>query len=425
MTTIIRGEKYGFDFDGVIHKSTGIPDVRGYPETHHLNIQKNINISIIKRMNEIMWDRGLIEIISSSGSQDGIFDLLKCINDIIKKDSTFDMINLDFFNTYLNKEDVFQKDGKGEYNGKLIDTHNINITNGVLKYNDFILINTKARATNKDIFVFESDVIEYYDDSSPVLLDIIWKCDRKIKEGIKRKPLLLYNVVSSLDKYYPINPNNFLNDINLCFLKSCIKLLCNETISINNGKGYNESLNINKKGILETDPRKLILLNADPKISETLRSYINIAMNDFQDPCLRYICYYINSRFKSILAELQNDKNKVIVYISTIENSIDNHEIPIVNWSANSATIIKNLIITEINKLNKGYPGRIIGTINLVNFFPKIPANNLKNYILLAGKDLNDYNKSIYKLSDMAPVCLFDIITHNLEIKDLRHVFEK
>lgn len=425
MTTIIIGEKYGFDFDGVIHKSTGIPDVRGYPETHHLNIQKNINISIIKRMNDIILGKGLIEIISSSGSQDGIFDLLKCINDIGRTDSRFEHINLDYFVTLLNKEDVFQKDGKGEYTGKLIETPHTEITDKILKYNESISINTKARQANKDKFVFESDVIEYYDDSSPVLLDIIWKFSRKREEGIPRKSIKLFNVVNSLDTYYPINPKNYLNDINLCFFKSCIKLLSNETININNGNKYNELLNINKKGELETDPRSLKLLNSDPKISETLKLYINIAINDFQDPCLRYIYYHIESCFRSILRELKNDKQKIIVYRSNIDNSSNDHIIKIEQWSANSTLILKNLITTEINKLNSKFPSRIIGTSDLGKFFNKITLDNLKNYILLRGKHLYDYNNSIYKFDDKAPVCVFDIITHNVKINDLRCVFGK
>jgi hypothetical protein len=415
MTTIIKKEKYGFDFDGVMHKSVGIPSIHGYPATHS-KIQENPNLSIIRKMDELMNKWPIIEIISSSGAQDGIYDFLIHIFS-----SRFEGICKDYFMSEIGveKKDLFQKNSLGEYTGELIKTPHKDITNGILRYNEYININTNARLKDKSDTVFDSDVIEFYDDSNIVLLNIIWKFEKESKAGNK-KSIKLFNVVNSLDTYYEINMKNYLDDINNCFLKSCVKLLCDESSVINDD--YVNDIKCNN-----LDIRLSSLQNADPEITKTLKLYINIAMNDFTEPSLRYIYYHIQTdRFKILDTLLNSNPKKKIVYPTTIENDPNNHTLTGIWKSDNSRIIINNLIIMEIKKLEKKYNinasnPRVIGELHdetNTNFCKKTNTNGNIHY-LCSSREFLWKNKKHPEHNQ-----IFDIVTSYTDTNNLQYIFK-
>lgn len=416
MTTIIRGAKYGFDFDGVLHKSVGIPSIHGYPATHS-KIQENPNLSIIKKMDELITKGAIIEIISSSSAQDGIYDFLKYIFY-----SRFEGICNDFFMNEIGvkKKDLFYKDSLDKYTGELIKTPHPQITNGILRYNEFIDINTNARQKDKSDTVFDSDVVEFYDDSSIVLLNIIWKFEKESKAGNK-KSIKLFNVINSLDTYYEINMKNYLDDINKCFLKSCVKLLCDESNVINDD--YVNDIKCN-----DLDIRMSSLQNADPEITKTLKLYINIAMNDFIEPSLRYIYYHIQTdRFRILDILLNSNPRKKIVYPTTIENDPNNHTLTGIWISDNSKIIINNLIIMEIKKLEKKYntdPSnpRVIGELHdktiITNFCKKTNPNGNIHY-LCSSREFIWNNKKKPEHNQ-----IFDIVTSYTDTNNLQYIFK-
>jgi hypothetical protein len=177
---------YGFDFDGVIHTSIGIPELNG--QRHCISTIDNLkpNLKIINYIKELIKKDNYIEIISSRKNQDEIV-------------------------TFLER------------------TFNSNERSRIEVIRDAALI-------KKTDTVIVRGVDEFYDDSVNVLKDIIWRLN------IKDHRLKLFLVRPELDDFIEVST---IKELENELLKLNIRLL-NE-MSIKNE--INENYLILKKNI--------------------------------------------------------------------------------------------------------------------------------------------------------------------------------
>lgn len=393
MSKVISGEKYGFDFDGVLHKSVGIPTIHGFPETHPNKIFESPNIFIIQRINEIIESGGKIEIISSTSNQKGIFEFLEKIS---SGEINIPGINKINFNPRRPITGLFKDDGdlaiKSEEDiksKKYNEDYNID-------YNDNIKINTNTRRNDKTDIVYNSQVIEYYDDSTIVLLKIIWKIMNELDKG-KFRSIILFNVIHVLDKYIFIDQNNFIESLNMAFTKWNIKLLSDEMNYINAGGKHIPQ--IDKKGNKIINPRALILKNADDIIINELKLHINISIIDIKDKYIKYIYYHIKiDTFAVKIRTLLKDEDAILIYFSFYKNNPNYHMLSVNGWSVSGKSIISNLIADEIKKLAETHIDRVLGITTSNREFKKTDG---KKYYYLHGTDINlyDYEHKEYGIS--------------------------
>lgn len=162
-------KKYGFDFDGVLHKSVGITNLSGLRSGKSGKLIPNQ--TIITKIKELISHGHEIEIISSRGDQEGISN---------------------FLNEEFTKEEI-----------------------------NSITINKKAANNEKTDTVINSGIIEFYDDSVNVLKEIIWALEDKPTIQIK-----LFLVRPELDDFIPINT---VKELDNELIKLNIRSLCDKS----------------------------------------------------------------------------------------------------------------------------------------------------------------------------------------------------
>lgn len=192
----MESKKYGFDFDGVIHKSVGIPDIKGQRDSNVAHLYEEKNDAIIDKVFDYLKLGYTIEIISSRLKQDEIMPVL-----------------LEFIRTKSGYKDDM-------------------ITNQVK-------INTGAAGDKKTNFVIDSGVIEFYDDSVNVLIDIMLELRKRGNTTMK-----LFLVRPELNDFIEVNSiAQLMNEL----IKLNIRLLCNKSIKNQIDKDYiklKEQINI-------------------------------------------------------------------------------------------------------------------------------------------------------------------------------------
>jgi exonuclease III len=170
---------YGFDFDGVIHKSVTIPDLDGqrHPKQSVADGNQIKNNIIINKIFEYLVTGHQIIIISSRWNQS-----------IIKP----------FIIDKIKTMPGYRK----EMDGKIV-------------------LNTEARGFKKQKTVVDSGVIEFYDDSVNVLKDIMERL------RLTGKMMKLFLVRPELNDFIEINSEEQLDNE---LIKLNIRLLCNKSI---------------------------------------------------------------------------------------------------------------------------------------------------------------------------------------------------
>ena len=163
-------KKYGFDFDGVLHKSVGITNLSGLRSGKSGKLIPNQKI--ITKIKDLISLKQKIEIISSRGDQEGI-----CF-----------FLDEEFTKTEINS----------------------------------ITINKKAANNEKTDTVINSGIIEFYDDSVNVLKEIIWALEDKPTIKIK-----LFLVRPELDDFIQINT---IKELDSELIKLNIRSLCDKSI---------------------------------------------------------------------------------------------------------------------------------------------------------------------------------------------------
>ena len=177
--SVVKNKKYGFDFDGVIHKSVGITNLSGVRSG-----KKEALISnqiIIDKIKALITSNNEIEIISSRKNQDEISKFLK----------------ITFTSTEINS----------------------------------ITINKEAACKDKTDVVINSDIVEFYDDSVNVLKEIIWALEDKPTIKIK-----LFLVRPELNDFIQIFT---IKELENELLKLNIRLLCDKSITNEIDTNYN------------------------------------------------------------------------------------------------------------------------------------------------------------------------------------------
>jgi exonuclease III len=169
----VNKHRFGFDFDGVIHKSVTIPDLNGQrhpvPKTNLIK-----NDQIFTKIEQYLTAGHYIEIISSRWDQS-----------IIKP--------------YLLKHSV------------ICNSHASQIT-----------VNNSAKGLKKHQIVSALDIIEFYDDSVNVLKDIMEELKKR-----KITTIILFLVRPELNDFIKINSISQLDNE---LIKLNINLLCNKSI---------------------------------------------------------------------------------------------------------------------------------------------------------------------------------------------------
>ena len=164
--------RFGFDFDGVIHKSVTIPDLDGQRHPNSTILVKNDQI--FSKIEEYLSAGHSIEIISSRWDQSII-------------------------EPYLLKNSV--------------------ICNS---YKTQITVNISAKGLKKHEIVSRSGIIEFYDDSINVLKDIMLEFQKRKVTTIK-----LFLVRPELNDFIKINSISQLDNE---LIKLNINLLCNKSV---------------------------------------------------------------------------------------------------------------------------------------------------------------------------------------------------